>query len=169
MEKNELTHWGIKGMKWGVRRYQNKDGSLTDAGRRMRAMQGHTKLTYDDNDVKTWANEGDRRRKKVVDELEAGTSKAKRMVDDSIANAKKKTPRMNLDKMTDQEMRNKINRELLERQYNDMFAPKQSTKGREYVSTALKVGGAALSATGTALSIALAVRELQGARPKKDK
>ena len=30
---NELTHWGIKGQKWGVRRYQNKDGSLTAAGR----------------------------------------------------------------------------------------------------------------------------------------
>lgn len=34
MENQELTHWGIKGMRWGVRRYQNKDGSLTAAGKK---------------------------------------------------------------------------------------------------------------------------------------
>lgn len=34
MEYNELTHWGVKGMRWGVRRYQNEDGSLTASGRR---------------------------------------------------------------------------------------------------------------------------------------
>ena len=34
MENTELCHWGIKGMKWGVRRYQNKDGSLTPAGQK---------------------------------------------------------------------------------------------------------------------------------------
>ena len=31
---NELYHYGIKGQKWGVRRYQNKDGSLTAAGKK---------------------------------------------------------------------------------------------------------------------------------------
>ena len=30
---NELSHHGIKGMRWGVRRYQNSDGSLTPQGR----------------------------------------------------------------------------------------------------------------------------------------
>lgn len=34
MDNRELLHWGIKGMKWGVRRYQNLDGSLTTAGRK---------------------------------------------------------------------------------------------------------------------------------------
>ena len=32
--QNELYHHGIKGMRWGVRRYQNKDGSLTHQGKK---------------------------------------------------------------------------------------------------------------------------------------
>ena len=33
MNKYELVHYGIKGMKWGILRYQNADGTLTAAGR----------------------------------------------------------------------------------------------------------------------------------------
>lgn len=52
---NELYHHGVKGQKWGVRRYQNKDGSLTTAGKeryytmsraRRRNIENHT--TTDD-------------------------------------------------------------------------------------------------------------------------
>lgn len=31
---NELYHYGVKGMHWGVRRYQNQDGTLTAAGKK---------------------------------------------------------------------------------------------------------------------------------------
>lgn len=36
MMTNYLSHHGILGMKWGIRRYQNPDGSLTPAGQRRR-------------------------------------------------------------------------------------------------------------------------------------
>lgn len=33
VKTSELQHWGIKGQKWGVRRFQNEDGTLTPAGK----------------------------------------------------------------------------------------------------------------------------------------
>lgn len=32
-EDDSLEHWGIKGQRWGVRRFENEDGTLTKAGK----------------------------------------------------------------------------------------------------------------------------------------
>ena len=72
---------------------------------------------------------------------------------------------MDLSKMTDKELRDRINRELLEQQYNRLFSeieqPKVS-KGRQIVSDVLSVSGSALAVTGSALAIALSIKELRG-------
>lgn len=51
---NELYHHGIKGQKWGVRRYQNKDGTMTDAGKKKRkiGIDKHGRLSIVDSDYK---------------------------------------------------------------------------------------------------------------------
>ena len=47
--ENELYHHGVKGQRWGVRRYQNKDGSLTYAGKKraLKMQDQYTNFTED--------------------------------------------------------------------------------------------------------------------------
>ena len=88
------------------------------------------------------------------------SNKLKNITDKSIRNTPK--AKMDLSNMTDKQMRDEINRAILERQYNDMFAPQKSTKGREYASKVLEVAGDVLAVTSSALGIALSIQALRG-------
>ena len=167
----ELKHWGVKGMKWGVRRYQNKDGSLTSAGnkryardiRENNAKKKDNRIVIDGPDARRWVKEDVDRSKKVVD---ASSDMVKQLRNiDNATKPRSKKEKLNLDNMTDKELRDRINRANLEKQYNDLFAKEEVSKvkrGREYASSILNATGTVLAIGSSALGIALAIKELRG-------
>ncbi len=160
-----LAHAGVKGMKWGVRRYQNADGSLTPAGKKRYTRDQHEqslkkpKNRVESLDPKRWVHEDMERTKRVLDSGEDMTRKVNRAID---AVPPKKPPVKDLSKMSDKELRDAINRKMLEKQYNDMCTPQKVSKGREYTKTALEITGSVMAVGSTALGMALAIKQLLG-------
>ena len=110
---DELTHWGIKGMRWGIRRYQNKDGSLTPAGQKRRAkLEGELKQL-------------------------GGRKRGAKSKTEPEATPRKKT----VGEMTDDELRERTNRMMLESNYYNAARnlananPVKVSKGKKFMNS----------------------------------
>lgn len=124
MENNELQHWGIKGQKWGVRRYQNSDGTLTAAGKK-RYNKELTKLRAEkkvlENKRKTQAkyDKLDSMRKEI-DDMKSGKNPAAESGKKSIKD------------MSNEELSAAITRAQLEKNYRDLH-PEVVSRGKKYL------------------------------------
>lgn len=167
--ENELYHYGVLGMKWGVRRYQNRDGSLTAEGKKRYnrdiaenlAKKKDSRIDTSSPDPNRWVREDIERSKRVIDSGSDLIRQAKSIERDTSPRSTKK--RLNVSNMSDKELRDKINRELLERQYSDIFGEKAKvSRGRQFTRETLEIAGTALAATSSVLGIMLALKQLKG-------
>ena len=134
MTQNKLYHHGIKGQRWGIRRYQNPDGSLTAAGRRKQAKT-QAKAIQKEAKARVKAIKEQKKNQAIVEKAEnkANLKISKAMSDSKSSESKPKS----IKDMSDDEIRNKINRIKLERELQSL-TPKEVSKGKQFVDSLAK-------------------------------
>ena len=130
-------------MKWGVRRFQNSDGSLTADGK---------KRYSGDNlkDIQKQVNQG----KNVVDGVKKTRTKA-------AEKQHEKKIKSDLSQMSDKELRDIVNRLNMEERYTQVMKSRGVETGKNRADKILEYAGTALTIGSSALSIMIAIKELQ--------
>lgn len=164
MENNQLTHAGIKGMKWGVRRYQHKDGSLTLLGRmrygnKSRLAQAKRKETLEAKkkaaeDAKNEAEEREKKKQEILN------SKSGKAIYD------------NMDLFTTRELQDLQIRFQAAKAIKDARPePEQVSRGKQFLEKALGIVSTSkkiVDAAGDAAKTVDKAKKLLGMDKKKD-
>ena len=140
MESNYLTHYGIKGQKWGIRRQQNPDGSLTSAGRKRYSDSGGIRgaVSKVKNAVTRRGSSSKAAAKKKQEEKEEKEKETLEQKKDRVLKSRSaKELYENADLFTTQELQSAYNRLSLERNISSLV-PKDVNKGKQFVDNAIK-------------------------------
>lgn len=167
-----LMHFGIPGMKWGVRKYQNKDGSLTDAGRKrygdtadasvsMALERGARRATrgrrIKDQTSRYLSKEGkSSKAEKIGNQAANALNDAARLAGKNPNKKAKNALANEARSMSDEDLKKAIGRLQMEKQYRDLSLNVRDT-GRhtveDVIGTTASVVGIAASAAGIAATI----------------
>lgn len=138
--ENELYHHGVIGMKWGVRRYQNKDGSLTLAGKK-RALKMQNQYTEFSKDKKYHDKNGNltyEGRKKALKMKDDYTSLTGKTLRSFPGNKKAKSANISngtksISEMSNAEIQAKIDRIRLENTLKSL-TPAHVSAGQKFIN-----------------------------------
>lgn len=147
---NRLQHHGIKGQRWGIRRFQNKDGSLTKDGKRR----------YSNSDFKK-AKEGIDKANEVVKTGKTVSDELGKIAQKEFDKKYNKEVKKSLSEMSDKELRDVVNRLNMEERYTQVMQSRAPKLGKNRVDEILDYAGTVLTISSSALTIALAIRELK--------
>ncbi|MBO7451385.1 MAG: hypothetical protein J6U54_13555 [Clostridiales bacterium] len=143
-----LKHSGIKDMKWGIRRWRNYDGTLTEEGKKRydyyesrgekavaRQMEKNTYAPWDERG-------GDSRVVKTIKSAQEGTSSISKQLDTLGVGVRKK----NLSTMSNEELKEAAERGRLESEYARYYPTTIKTDTRKKLDKILAAAGLALTA-----------------------
>lgn len=91
----------------------------------------------------------------------SGIVKEAKNINNSVSNIRSSAKKKDLSKMTDQELRDRVNRMNLEQQYSQLSSNKVS-KGESYVRNTLEIAGSTLAVASSAIAIAVGIKQLKG-------
>lgn len=160
-ELHELYHYGIKDMKWGRRRYQNEDGSLTPEGRARYGLNEEAGGKIDAPNASRKANMAVatdyQNVSKGANAASQAASRGGNIMDRAAARERDRAKRqIDLSEMSDDEIRQKVNRMNIERQYKDL-ATADVGAGKTYAGDIMRDVGDMVSIAGSIATIAATI------------
>lgn len=167
MNKTYLVHHGIKGQRWGVRRFQNENGTLTTLGKKRYGNPKEHGNSIDNKEGKKIL-ESDYKRAdtEAAKDILEGTSKSLNSAGDVVDSiGKRKSKAINKEdysKMSDQELRDRINRINMERKYGELTGDtKMVRSGQDWTREILQTTGAVVGIGATIAATVLKIREIK--------